>query len=68
MEKFSGDYYPDSLRNYQQDPKMSYVINALLAIAHGLAKIHQNVILLHKKIYFVLRIIKKGLWRNAGFV
>ncbi|RNA13570.1 Metabotropic glutamate receptor 1 [Brachionus plicatilis] len=43
VEKFSGDYYPDSLHNYQQDPKMSYVINALLAVTHGLARIHKNV-------------------------
>lgn len=38
-----AEFYPDTLRNYQQDPKMSYVINALLAIAHGLDRIHQKV-------------------------
>lgn len=38
-----GDFYPDSLRNYQQDPKMSYVINSLLAVVYGLSRAHQNV-------------------------
>jgi hypothetical protein len=37
------DFYPDSLFNYQQDPKMSYVINSLLAVVHGLNRIHKNV-------------------------
>lgn len=41
--KTSTDFYPDSLRNYQQDPKMSYVINSLYAIVHGLDKAHQIV-------------------------
>ncbi len=51
--KTSTDFYPDSLRNYQQDPKMSYVINSLFAIVHGLDKAHQIVTfnLLKKKNY-----------------
>jgi hypothetical protein len=41
----SGDYhfYPDSLKNYQQDPKMSYVINSFLAITYGLNKMHKRL-------------------------
>lgn len=37
------DFFPDSLYNYQQDPKMSYVINSLLAVVHGLNRIHKRV-------------------------
>lgn len=36
-------FYKNSLKNYQQDPKMSYVINSVLAIVNGLDKVHQNV-------------------------
>lgn len=49
--RFSGDFYPDSLHNYQQDPKMSYVINSLLAITHGLARVHNNVIICISEIF-----------------
>ena len=46
--KKSSDYetsvYSDTLKDYQQDPKMSYVMNSFLAIAYGLDKIHQKVI------------------------
>jgi hypothetical protein len=62
--KTSTDFYPDSLRNYQQDPKMSYVINSLYAIVHGLDKAHQ-IVTLHKRLllliffhYYHLTIIK----------
>nr|QVK45748.1 G protein-coupled receptor [Proales similis] len=37
------EFYPDSLRNYQQDPKMSYVMNSMLAIAHGLNNAHRRL-------------------------
>lgn len=37
-----AEFYPDTLRNYQQDPKMSYVINSLLAVSYGLDRIHQK--------------------------
>ena len=37
------DFYPDTLRSYQQDPKMSFVINSLLAVAHGLDRVHKKV-------------------------
>jgi hypothetical protein len=37
------DFYPDTLRNYQQDPKMSFVINSFLAVAYGLDRVHQKV-------------------------
>lgn len=56
--RFSGDFYPDSLHNYQQDPKMSYVINSLLAITHGLARVHKNVIFIFQK-YLNLYIFNK---------
>jgi hypothetical protein len=39
-----NDFYPDTLRDYIQDPKMSYVMNSLLAIVNGLDKAHQIVI------------------------
>ena len=39
-----SDFYPDTLRDYIQDPKMSYVMNSLLAIVNGLDKAHQIVI------------------------
>ncbi|CAF0865551.1 unnamed protein product [Brachionus calyciflorus] len=35
--------YADSLKNYEQDPKMSYVMNALLSIVYGLERIHKIV-------------------------
>lgn len=41
--RFVGDFYPDTLRNYQQDPKMSFVIYSLLAVAHGLDQVHKKV-------------------------
>ena len=47
------EFYPDTLRNYQQDPKMSYVINSLLAIAHGLNRVHQKVIHLKKMFCYI---------------
>lgn len=37
------EFYPDTLRNYQQDPKMSYVINSLLAVVYGLDRIYKKV-------------------------
>ena len=37
--------YTDTLQDYQQDPKMSYVMNSFLAIAHGLNKVHRKVFL-----------------------
>jgi hypothetical protein len=40
------DFYPDTLRNYEQDPKMSYVINSMLAIVYGLNNIQKKVILI----------------------
>lgn len=43
--KSAVDFYPDSLRNYQQDPKMSYVMNSFLAVIYGLSRVHQNVII-----------------------
>lgn len=36
--------YSDTLQDYQQDPKMSYVMNSFLAIAYALNRIHQTVI------------------------
>jgi hypothetical protein len=36
-------FYPDTLRNYQQDPKMSFVINSFLAVVYGLDRVHQKV-------------------------
>ena len=41
--KSEKHFYTNSLKNYQQDPKMSYVMNSLLAIVNGLDKVHQNV-------------------------
>lgn len=38
-------YYTDTLKDYQQDPKMSYVMNSFLAIAYGLNKIHEKVVI-----------------------
>ncbi len=38
-----ADFYPDTLTNYQQDPKMSFVVNSLLAVAYGLDRVHQKV-------------------------
>ena len=45
VKNFKGEnlFYQNSLKNYQQDPKMSYVINSVLAIVNGLDKAHQNV-------------------------
>ncbi len=37
--------YSDTLQDYQQDPKMSYVMNSFLAVAYGLDKIHQKVLI-----------------------
>jgi hypothetical protein len=40
--KSENSFYRNSLKNYQQDPKMSYVINSALAIVNGLDRVHQN--------------------------
>jgi hypothetical protein len=37
--------YSDTLQDYQQDPKMSYVMNSFLAVAYGLDRIHQKVLI-----------------------
>lgn len=36
-------YYKHSLENYQQDPKMSYIMNAFLAVVYGLNNAQKNV-------------------------
>lgn len=36
-------YYKNDLKAYQQDPKMSYIMNAFLAVAHGLDRTQQYV-------------------------
>lgn len=52
------DFYPDTLRNYQQDPKMSYVINSFLTVVHGLDRIHKKVLFCKSKIHHFLKKIK----------
>jgi hypothetical protein len=42
-DKADSLVYADTLQNYQQDPKMSYVMNSFLAVAFGLNRIHQKV-------------------------
>ena len=54
--KTAMDVYPDTLQGYQQDPKMSYVINSFLAVVHGLEKAHKKVIVL--EIYLFLKKFK----------
>lgn len=39
----ADNFYPDTLRNYVQDPKMSFVINSLLAVTYGLDRVHKKV-------------------------
>ncbi len=36
-------YYKHSLADYQQDPKMSYIINAFLAVVYGLDMSQKSV-------------------------
>jgi hypothetical protein len=38
-------FYKNSLSDYQQDPKMSYLMNSFLAVAHGLDSAQKNVLL-----------------------
>ncbi len=51
-------FYRNSLKNYQQDPKMSYVINSVLAIVNGLEKAHQSVINRFKTLYSKQKFVK----------
>ncbi len=36
-------FYKHNLHDYQQDPKMSYLMNSFLALIHGLDAAHRNV-------------------------
>jgi hypothetical protein len=44
---------------YNEDPKLAFVINSILAVVHGLDKMHKQVFVIKNLLLFFIEIQKK---------